>query len=264
MLPRYIALPSSKLAICLAILPLAIPVTYLLYTDRVISRQLKTATGLRDKKKRISTIPPDVPRPQTLPQEVESDDDSECVLAYERIVSQPLPPSSLLRHNPPEYETDLPTVVNTYLRATMTAFSWTPQAFILRASCAGDEAVKQTFDTPFIQNLKFCEGDRVNGFWRVVYRGEGRQRGAGGERVEMALDAPAAYRGPLVKGVIVAGIEREGGDVVFVNETWMWRRQGEAPVLLERGVGKWLHVVLSGWLIMKGLRAVTVAREKAA
>jgi hypothetical protein len=29
-----------------------------------------------------------------------------------------------------------------------------------------------------------------------------------------------------------------GDDVVFVTETWMWRRQGEAPVLLERDVGK--------------------------
>jgi hypothetical protein len=74
---------------------------------------------------------------------------------------------------------------------------------------AGDEAVKRTFDTPFIQNVEFCEGDRVNGLWRVVYPGVGRQRGGGRERVEMALDAPAVYRGPLVRGAFVAGIERE-------------------------------------------------------
>jgi hypothetical protein len=44
--------------------------------------------------------------------------------------------------------------------------------------------------------------------------------------------------------------------LVFVNETWMWRREGDAPVVLEGRMGRWLHVVLSGWLVMKGVRAV--------
>ncbi|KAL2172975.1 uncharacterized protein P884DRAFT_109079 [Thermothelomyces heterothallicus CBS 202.75] len=82
------------------------------------------------------------------------------------------------------------------------------------------------------------------------------------ERVEMALDPPRAYHGvpAVVRGIVVAGLETRGEDgrVVFVNETWMWRRQGEeAPLLLERPLGRWLHAVLAGWLVMKGLAAVS-------
>ena len=248
--------PPSKLAIGLAVLPLAIPITYLVYHDRVISNNLKTFTGIRNKKKRLTIpIPPDISKPATLPTEVASDD-SEWVLAYERIVSQPVDPSSL-----PHHHHDMSALLTRYVRATMAAFSWTPQAFLLRAS-AGDGDVRRTFDTAFIQGLGFREGDRVNGFWRVLYRGDGGLGPQGGERVEMALDAPAGYRGPVVNGVVVAGVEVQGGgEVVFVNETWMWRKQGEPPVLLERGMGRWLHVVLSGWLVMKGVRTVMEGRE---
>jgi hypothetical protein len=49
----------------------------------------------------------------TIPQEVDNKDDSEWVLAYERIASRSLPPSSLAHH-------DFLAVVNSYLRATMT------------------------------------------------------------------------------------------------------------------------------------------------
>jgi hypothetical protein len=255
MLNIFSALPTSKLAIGLAILPLAIPIGYLSYLDRAVATQCKTATGIRDRRKRIATIPPTIPRPVTLPQEVDSDD-SEWVLAYERIVSRPLDLSSI----PYDLETDLATVLTTYVRATMTAFSWTPQAFVLRAS-AGDDAVKETFDSQFIQGLSFRGDERVNGFWRVTHRGDGGVEG--NERVEMALDAPPTYRGPVIRGVIVAGMERQGdGDVVFVNETWMWRRQGEAPVLLEGRIGQWLHVVLSGWLVMKEVKAVSEGKQK--
>jgi hypothetical protein len=255
MLNIFTALPSSKLAIGIAVLPLAIPIGYLLYLDRAVATQCKTATGIRDRRKRTATIPPNIPRPVTLPQEVEPND-SEWVLAYERIVSRPVGLSSI----PYDLDTDLATVLTTYVRATMTAFSWTPQAFVLRAS-AGDDAVKKTFDTHFIQSLRFSADDRVNGFWRVTHRGDGGVEG--NERVEMALDAPPTYRGPLVGGVIVAGMERQGdGHVVFVNETWMWRRQGEAPVLLEGRVGQWFHVVLSGWLVMKGVKAVSEGKQK--
>jgi hypothetical protein len=243
-------LPTAKLTIGLAVLPLAISATYLVYLDRLASKQCIASTGLRHKKKRTNTIPASIRKPATLPEEVESDE-SEWVLAYERVVSTPLHPPSL----PYDLQNDLSTILTQYVRTTMTAFSWTPQAFILRAS-AGDSAVKKTFDTPFIQNLAFCEGDPVNGFWRVVYRGDGGL--TGGQRVEMALDAPPTYKGPVVRGVVVSGIEMRGdGDVVFVNETWMWRREGEPPVLLEGCMGRWLHAVLSGWLVMKGVRAVT-------
>ncbi|KAL2263510.1 hypothetical protein VTK26DRAFT_6411 [Humicola hyalothermophila] len=249
-------LATPKLAISLAVLPLAISATYLVYLRRVVSTECTVSTGLRNKKKRTNTLSSAVRRPVTLPQEVASDE-SEWVLAHERVVSRPLAPSAL-----PSYslETDLSTVLTHYVRATMAAFSWTPQAFILRAS-AGDSAARETFDPAFIRRLDFREGDRVNGFWKVVYcGGSGPQ---GNERVEMALHAPPNYRGPVVRGVVVAGIEmRDDGNVVFVNETWMWRREGEAPVLLEGRMGQWLHEVLSGWLVMKGIREVTEGKGK--
>jgi hypothetical protein len=251
MFSKFVNLPSRKLVVCLAFLPLALPITYLIYMDRTVAKQLKTATGIRNKKRRISSVPDHVSRPVTLPQEVGADK-SEWILAYERIVSKPLPPSSL-----PD---DLSAVVTDYVRATMTAFSWTPQAFFLRAA-TGDDAVRKTFDTALIRNLKFCDGDRVNGFWTVVYRGNGGLQGH--ERVEMALDAPPTYKGARVNGVIVAGVElQDDGDVVFINETWMWRKESDGPLLLESRFGGWFHVVLSGWLVMKGVRAVTEMKEK--
>ncbi|KAG7289270.1 hypothetical protein NEMBOFW57_005635 [Staphylotrichum longicolle] len=203
MFRHFLTSPPSKLALSLAVLPLVLPVAYLVYLDRVIARHLTTSTGVRNKKKRMSAIPPGLHEPTTLPPKVASDD-SEWVLAYERIVSEPVDPSRLHHHDTPQ--PDFSAVLTRYVRATMTAFSWTPQAFLLRAS-AGDGAVKRTFETPFIQGLGFREGDRVNGFWRVVHRGDGGLGPQRGERVEMALDAPAGYRGPVVHGVVVAGVE---------------------------------------------------------
>lgn len=253
MFSQFVNLPPPKVVACLAVLPLILPATYLIYLDRTVSKQLKTATGIRNNKRRIATIPASVLRPATLPEEVRADE-SEWVLAYERIVSKPLPPSRL-----PD---DLSAAVTDYVRATMTAFGWTPQAFFLRAA-AGDEGVKKTFNTAFIQNLEFRNGDRVNGFWSVVYRGDGGMQGH--ERVEMALDAPPTYKGARVNGVVVAGVElQDDGGIVFINETWMWRRENEALLLLESRFGGWFHVVLSGWLVMKGVRAVTETREKSA
>jgi hypothetical protein len=53
MLTKSIALPSPTLAGCLAIVSLAIPIIYVLYLDCVMSGQLKTATGLRDRKNHL-------------------------------------------------------------------------------------------------------------------------------------------------------------------------------------------------------------------
>ncbi|KAK4118766.1 hypothetical protein N657DRAFT_650960 [Parathielavia appendiculata] len=249
MFTTLVSLSRLRLAIGIAVLPLAVSATYLVYLNRLVSRLCTASTRLRDRNKGANRLPPALRKPVTLPQEVEAEE-SEWILAYERIASQPVPRSSI----PYDLKTDLSTVLTHYARATMTAFSWTPQAFLLRAS-AGDSAVKKTFDTDFIQNLAFCEGDRVNGFWRVVYREDSGLSGGG--RLEMAMDPPPTYRGPVVRGVVVAGIElQDDGDLVFVNETWMWRREEAAPMLLESRLGR-LHATLSGWLMMKGVRAVT-------
>ncbi|KAK3308434.1 uncharacterized protein B0T15DRAFT_491021 [Chaetomium strumarium] len=248
---------TSKWAIGLVVLPLVIPATYLLYLDRAVSKQFKTATGIRNRRKATRALPAEISRPKSLPPEVDSDD-SEWVLACERVVSMPVRPRCLLYGEP---KTEVSGILTTYIRASMTAFSWTPQAFILWAS-AGDSAARETFRAQFIRNLEFRHGDRVNGFWRVIYRGTAAMHGDCGERLEMALDPPTNYRGPVVRGLIVAAVEEQSdGSIVVVNETWMWRKQSESPLLLERGVGQWLHVLLSEWLVMKGVRAV-VERSK--
>lgn len=70
---------------------------------------------------------------------------------------------------------------------------------------------------------------------------------------------PRSYGGPPVRGLILSALEEEqdGAAVRFVNETWLWRRRDEKPTLLESGLGKWLHSPLAGWLVIKGLGAVT-------
>ncbi|KAH6626632.1 hypothetical protein B0J18DRAFT_425285 [Chaetomium sp. MPI-SDFR-AT-0129] len=300
--------PSApKLAlITLAIAPIVLPVGYLLYLDRLVSQNLTVTTGVirtptkrKTKSTDPTTTPTTPPRPITLPTELNldivdadtpDDDTTTWVLAYERLTSHPIPLSLL----PPLPTSDSPPntpALTTYLRTTMTSFRSTPQAYLLHTSVKHDAPAAVTFDRGFIAGLGFTLGDRVNGFWRVGYRGVGprvathttlptgdddSKAGDGGvvgewqgERVEMALDAPESYRGKRVEGIVVAGMEKvplslsrgkdrdgEEDGVVFVNETWMWRREGEAPVLLESGLGRWFHVVMSGWLVMRGVKAV--------
>jgi hypothetical protein len=258
MLSNLLALPTSRYAIGLAILPVAIPLTYLLYLDRAVKEKYSVETGLRSRTQRVSTIQPTaLTPPTTLPHDV-LDNKSEWVLAYERVTSEPVQ----LSRPPLNLQSDLSGFLTSYVRGTMTAFSRTPQAFVLWAS-VGDSRLRKTFNAQFIQNLEFQEGDRVNGFWRVAYRGDGKLPGSS-ERIEMLLDAPSTYKGPVTRGVVVAEVSRQDiGDLVFINETWMWRTKSEASVLLERSIGQWLHTLLSAWLVRKGIEAVTVKMESA-
>ncbi|KAK4141223.1 uncharacterized protein C8A04DRAFT_14266 [Dichotomopilus funicola] len=295
--------PSApKLAlITFVVVPIVVPVGYLLYLDRLVSQNLTITTGVVRTPKRTNkstgltttttpATPTTPPLPITLPDELnlalinaETTPDNDTndgfnttwILAYERLTSHPIPLSLLPPLPPSDSPPDSPSytpALTTYLRTTMSAFRSTPQAYLLHASVKHDAAAVRTFDRGFIAGLGFTLGDRVNGFWRVGYRGAGDGGVVGewqGERVEMALDAPESYRGKRVEGVVVAGMERvplslsrskdrdgEEDGVVFVNETWMWRREGEAPVLLESGFGRWFHVVMSGWLVMRGVKAV--------
>jgi hypothetical protein len=175
---------------------------------------------------------------------------------YEHVASHPIA-SGLLGDVGSK---DLASLLTSYLRTTMTAFSRTPQAFMIRAAIA-DANEKRTFDRSWIEQLSFAEGDRVDGVYRVAYRGA-ESSGEGSQRCELMLDAPASYTGPVVTGMIVATVESiakpDGEDaVVFVNETWFWRKTGDKPVMLESAVGRWLHSLLAGWLVVKGIRAVS-------
>ncbi|KAG8168227.1 hypothetical protein KVR01_003916 [Diaporthe batatas] len=104
---------------------------------------------------------------------------------------------------------------------------------------------------------------RVDGVYIVQYRGSESH----GERVEMRLSAPEGFRGPRSDGIIVAAIEPVGADasddVVFVNETWLWRYQNEKPTLLEGSISRWFHSLLAAWLIGKGIESVRMQESLA-
>lgn len=129
-----------------------------------------------------------------------------------------------------------------------------------------DAYAKSTFSsTDHIQKLAFKVGDRVNGVYMVAYVGEGNEPDS--ERVELALDRPQGYSGATPRGRIIAevirvpghGIGEEDEQVLFVNETWMWRKPEETKTLLEGGMGAWIHSLTSGWLLLEGIKAVIVA-----
>ncbi|KAK1759035.1 hypothetical protein QBC47DRAFT_370960 [Echria macrotheca] len=204
----------------------------------------------------LQDIPPDVRKPKSLLSEVATlPENGNWIVAYERVASRPVRRCELISGPSPGW------LLTRYIRATMTAFSGTPQVFLLKRMLPRDDGdTRRTFQREWIQTLDFNEGDRVNGFWRVAHRG---RCGGEEERVELVMDAPAGYQGPVVQGVVVVGMETAGRDgVVFVNETWMWREKDERKVLLESAAGKWLHGLLSSWLVTRGLDALLKTDEK--
>ncbi|KAL1872325.1 hypothetical protein VTK73DRAFT_1556 [Phialemonium thermophilum] len=284
-IPDLVRLPAPRTAgkiLAIALIPVALEAGYLFYLKRSVSRHTTASAGLRyprdptksgDSKSAGAAasngIPASVVKPVSLPLEVADDSSSEYVLSYERVVSQPLPASSLRHPLPsallsgaPDVSTGASLLLTVYLRATMKAFGWTPQAFAIRAAVGSSEA-KRTFDDAYIDNLDFREGDRVDGVYTVAFRGS--RDGQSEERVEMLLDPPASYRGPVVKGLIACGVEpvpslegvEKPAKVVFINETWLYRKTDEKPTLLEGAAGRWIHSLLAGWLIMKGLKVVS-------
>ncbi|KAL2755744.1 hypothetical protein ACRALDRAFT_1064236 [Sodiomyces alcalophilus JCM 7366] len=285
--------PSRCTTLALALLPVAIPAVYLLYLSRVVSKNTQSSSGCRIPRKTqpsssatpSSSSESTTPwNPVTLPEDVRADD-SQWILAYERVVSHPIPTSSLsvavpfTTTNPPATPATASTatpadppddLLRDYSRATQAAFSWTPQALLIRSSIR-EPHVRRTFDADWIANRAFAPGDLVNGVYRVAYRGPGRDPSAS-DRVELVLEAPPSYRGPVPRALIVSEVVEasaspprdEASDeqqVVFVNETWMWRRQNEKPVLIETPAGKWLHTLLAGWLVTKGVQAVVGDRR---
>ncbi|KAK1771445.1 hypothetical protein QBC33DRAFT_591730 [Phialemonium atrogriseum] len=271
---RNIPLPSPRTAgtiLAVLLTPVLLETGYLLYLKRTVTRRTVASAGRRlpaaaaaaaagkptadENSKARETIPASVKRPTKLPAAVADDASQDYVLAYERLVSHPVAAASLRDGQQQQL------LLTSYVRATMKAFARTPQSFAIRAA-AGPDA-RRTFAPAYIDGLAFGPGDRVDGVYTVAYRGSGGPGGRGEERVELMLDAPEGYRGPVVTGMIVAAVEVVPGDaerpeqVVFVNETWMWRRLDERPTMLEGSLGSWLHSLLAGWLVVKGVEAVT-------
>lgn len=243
-------------AIAAAVLPVVGSAVYLLQLHSRISRETTRSRG----RYRSSSSCPEPPR--ALPAHVSSDTEG-VVLHYERVVSHPIPAASLVRSWAPSTTTSTQpsALLQSYLSATHLAFSRTPQACALWCFIKNADA-RRTFTNGYIVNLPFAVGDRVNGAYSVVYVGAGPESNS--ERVELVLDPPPGYNGPTPKGLIISEVHRvdeeseglAGDHVIFINETWMWRKPDERPVLLEGGLPGWIHALTSGWLILNGLKSV--------
>ncbi|KAK5630462.1 hypothetical protein RRF57_006177 [Xylaria bambusicola] len=151
-------------------------------------------------------------------------------------------------------------LLDTYLGTTMRTFTRTPQAFVMKSLVSrlpGGAAHAETFSATYLDACCFQPGDRVCGVYVV------RERVASetGERVFLDLSAPEGWRGPVVTGVLDCGyvLAEENGEKVvrFVNETVLWRTADGKPTLLEGKVSRWLHTAMVGWMVVRGVEAVT-------
>lgn len=153
-------------------------------------------------------------------------------------------------------------LLETYLATTMRMFTWTPQAYAMKAMVSrlpAGGAHAETFTTPYLDTCLFEEGDRVCG----VYVVREHVSSTKGERIFLDLSAPEGWDGPEVKGVLDCGFlfgqDADGGRVVrFVNETVMWRGKDEKPTLLEGGFSRRLHAWMVGWMMVRGIESVTL------
>jgi hypothetical protein len=258
----------STATTALVLLPAVIPVAYAFYTSWTVYRNTTSVSGTLPCRQEASASKPSHPaQPHSLPAEVQ-DERSRWVVTYERVVSKPVLPSSLAY--PPEQPsvTDPASQPSRLLqelsRNVHKAFSRTPQAFFIRGALS-EPLNKGSFDAKWIDNLSFVKGDVVNGVYKVSSYTKDINTCA--ERVELLIDIPASYVGHPVRGLILAGIEpapRASADeeIVFVNETWMWRLADEKPTLLESSFGQWFHRLLAGWLMLKGISGVSATKKK--
>ncbi|KAF2396397.1 hypothetical protein EJ06DRAFT_534121 [Trichodelitschia bisporula] len=220
----------------LTTLPLALPAGYLLYLHHTLSRKVP-----------LTTTPHLQPNTAAfLPEEVTAQPDSYVVThetAHLEIPTSSLPP---ITRSPDEWL--LP-----HTRSCMTFFARTPQAWGISYLLRNSEA-RATFSRLYLQRCKFDLGEVACGVYRVVSRGPGF--------IEMALEAPEGYKGPVVEGRIVSRVEVEGEKAVFWNETVMWRRVGEPRTLLEGAVGRWLHGLMVRWMLDSGTRGLMEGTKK--
>ena len=245
--------PSRPSATALVLL---LPVAYACYLNWTIRRTTTATTGRVGDGDSSAT---DIAEPQSLPDEVKANREN-WVVIYERIMSNPIAKTALsLPMETSTTATRPSALLALWNRAAHKAFSWTPQAFIIR-SLIKEPVIRRSFDADWIDELSFEPGDIVNGVYRVSHYGCSDT-----ETLELVIEIPPSYKGPAVRGLIISGVEpatvsspsnKNSDAVVFVNETWFWRRHDEPPTLLESSFGAWFHRMLGGWLITKGLAAV--------
>ncbi|KAF7128668.1 hypothetical protein CNMCM5793_003519 [Aspergillus hiratsukae] len=126
------------------------------------------------------------------------------------------------------------------LRRNMSSFTSLPQAYILRTMSTAAE--KPSFAPANIQRLDFKEGDLVCGAYRVILRTPAK--------VEFEIKPMGAVRARLA-----ITVTEKDDQMVFMNETLMWKPKGEKGVMpLETGVGKWLHELTAWWMVDSGVK----------
>ncbi|KAI2782581.1 hypothetical protein F4815DRAFT_427224 [Daldinia loculata] len=278
---------STPIRVLIALAPVAIPAAYIVYLQRSLVRHTAASALISPPDSLSSAASAEgTSDKEALPSDVRHHPE-QYVVARERVTSAPVPVSSLR----PEFiskKGNLSGLLDSYLSATMTAFSWTPQALLLArmaSSLPDPEAYRRTFDAEYLAACRFRPGDRVCGVY--VVRSRSRSKG----RVVLDLAPPEGWTGPVVGGALVVGFdvdvdragrgrrserererEREGkgkgkdegeGEVRFVNETVMWReRDGGKATLLEGWVGRWFHSMMARWLVVKGVEAVTGGKNE--
>lgn len=247
---------TSTATTALAILPVAVPVAYFLYWNwRIGSITASNSGRFEARRSATASDTTDIESPKSLPEEV-TEDPSQWIVSYERVVSRPVSLADLAnRADVQNSEATTPSeLLKSYLRATHKAFSWTPQAFLIR-SLLKEPLNRGSFDADWIESLNFKEGEIVNGVYKVSHVSSDSHTKA--ERVELLIDIPTSYKGPPVRGLILSATEITSMEteykISFINETWMWRLKEEKPTLLESRFGGWFHGLLAGWLIIKGL-----------
>ena len=238
----------------------SVPVVYLIAVRRACLRRARIYHGK----------PPATPK--CLPDDVKAapeDGSGDIVLSHERLVSISVPVSGLRPELQVEEE-GLDVVLTPYVQSTMKAWLDTSGGRAVKKAIdemGGLSDLIKSFSPEYIDQLNFNEGDLVNGVYKVAHRGESAD---GGERVEFRITHPPGWlearKGPDFNGVIVAGWEvlepesgkeeEEGVNLVFINETWLWRKKGSSKTVLEWNLGRWFHTAMSGWLVGKGIDAV--------
>ncbi|KAL4957857.1 hypothetical protein BDW69DRAFT_155476, partial [Aspergillus filifer] len=176
-------------------------------------------------------LSPSTPRNiSSLPPEVLSEK-SYAVYDYAS-VSTPL-------HTLPELSTrELLTVL---IRRNMSYFAVSPQARLLKLRLAADADadIRRSFDSACLETLQFEEGDIVCNAYRVVLRSD--------EKIEFEFLFG-------VQGRLVVCVENFGDEVIFHNETVMWRGADEGvKMLLERRLLNWVHEYTAWWMLSSGV-----------
>ncbi|KAI9374412.1 something about silencing, SAS, complex subunit 4-domain-containing protein [Aspergillus egyptiacus] len=142
------------------------------------------------------------------------------------------------RHTLPDLEPSR--LLAILLRRNMCSFASSPQARLLKLT-ASDPETQKSFDTKHLRALEFEQGDLVCNAYRVQLRTA--------DKVEFAFQMG-------VQGRLVLRIEVKEGEVVFHNETLMWRESDSKQRLpLERGLAQWVHELTAWWMLDAGVES---------